>query len=65
MDDELPFTDPPEPHCCGNCDSFDGAYCMKSWNNLDEQYKDKDLDSREPTDTCDEWSGDCGFTMED
>ena len=60
----LPFTDPPERHCCGNCDNFDGDYCTKLWNNLDESYKDEDLDSRNPEDSCDEWSGEYGFRLD-
>ena len=64
MDDELPFTEIEEPHCCGNCDEYDGAYCMLRWNNLDESYKDEDLDSRNPEDTCDEWSGEYGFRLD-
>ena len=67
VEEPLPFTDPaePEPHCCGNCDNFDGDYCTKWWNNMDDSYKDEDRDSRRPGETCDDWSGEYGFSLKD
>ena len=48
----------PEP-CCNYCTSFNGDYCTKYWNNMDESYKDPDRDERDPCDVCDdyEWNG--------
>ena len=41
---------------CGNCMEFNGSYCTKLWNNLDESYRDVFRDSREPEDeACEDW----------
>jgi hypothetical protein len=42
--------------CCGNCKEYNGDYCTKFWNNLDECYKDTERDARDPEDeACDDW----------
>ena len=48
----------PEP-CCRYCTCFDGDYCTKFWNNMDESYCDPDRDGRDDYDYCDdfEWNG--------
>lgn len=59
MEEALPFTDPEEPpRCCGTCMEYNGSYCMKYWNNLDECYKDKDRDSKDPEDYCEDYEYD-------
>ena len=50
----LPFTDP-LPYGCWNCKEYDGTFCTKFWNNLDECYKDTERDLREPDDRCEDW----------
>ena len=35
---------------CGNCQNFNGLYCTKYWNNLDESFLDRDRDGRDPGD---------------
>ena len=56
-EDPLPFSDPPLPEKgCWNCMEYNGYACTIRWNNLDESYYDPDLDDREPTDSCPEWS---------
>ena len=53
-----------KPHC-GNCWQYNGMYCTKEWNNLDECYKDKDRDSKEPEDVCEDWEFDPMWSPED
>ena len=51
---------------CGNCYDFNGIYCTKLWNNLDECYLDKERDSRDPEDEpCEDWQYDPMWTPED
>ena len=66
-EEPLPFTDPaePEPHVCGNCDQYNGTYCTKYWNNMDDTYLDRDRDRRLTGETCDEWSCEYGFSLKD
>ena len=53
----LPFSDGPER--CGNCKHFDGTFCTKDWNNLDEAYKVDWRDEKSPeNDWCDDWEED-------
>ena len=54
---DIPFSDPPQDGCW-NCRIYNGDYCTKLWNNLDECYKDTDRDAREPSDICDDWEHD-------
>ena len=37
-----------------NCLLYNGTYCMKEWNNLDERYKVPERDKKDPADTCDD-----------
>lgn len=41
--------------CCGNCRHYNGDYCIRLWNNAEEDYLVKGRDDSEPTDYCDEW----------
>ena len=43
--------------CCDNCLHFNGDYCMREWNNAEEEYRIIDRDAREPEDYCDDWEG--------
>lgn len=46
-------------HCCGNCTHYNGEYCTREWNNLDECYKVSWRDEHEPGDeACDDWEFD-------
>ena len=45
------------PNCCGNCIHYNGSYCTRMWNNMDEDYK-TDEDEKEPEDYCDDWEWD-------
>jgi len=49
---------------CWNCKEFDGTFCRRLWNNLDECYKETERDFREPEDWCDEWDKDETVTEE-
>jgi len=53
-----------KPHC-GNCWNYNGMYCTKEWNNLDECYLVKDRDSKEPEDVCDDWEFNPMWSPED
>ena len=44
--------------CCGNCKEYNGTFCMKEWNNLDECYKVEWRDSKEPDEWCEDWEFD-------
>lgn len=55
-EEPLPFTDPPEDGCW-NCNDYNGDFCTKLWNNLDESYKVTWRDSKKPSDCCEDWSG--------
>ena len=62
----LPFTDPPvPPDGCWNCREYNGTFCTRLWNNLDECYKETERDFREPEDHCDEWQKDESVKPED
>lgn len=63
-EEPLPFSDPPEDGCW-NCRIYNGDYCTKLWNNLDECYKDTDRDVREPSDYCEDWEHDESAVLED
>lgn len=45
--------------CCENCFHYNGEYCMKEWNNADDDYRLEERDAREPDEFCDdyEWEG--------
>ena len=60
----LPFTDPPEDGCW-NCREYNGDFCTKLWNNLDECYKETERDLRDPDDKCDDWEKDPDAVWED
>ena len=62
--DDLPFTDPPDKRCCGTCDKYNGYCCMREWNNLDPVYYVPERDDRDEMDSCDDWSGEYGYTLE-
>jgi len=52
--------------CCGNCMEYNGRYCTKYWNNMDEDYLDKDRDSKEPDDeVCEDWEYDPDWVEEE
>ena len=40
---------------CENCLYFDGTYCIREWNNADEDYLISERDEREPDDYCDDY----------
>jgi hypothetical protein len=61
---EIPFSEPPKDGCW-NCREYTGDYCMKYWNNADEDYKDVDRDSKEPTDWCEDFDRDPDIAWED
>lgn len=42
---------------CDTCVLYDGTYCRKEWNNLDEDYKVEERDRKQPDDGCDDWEG--------
>lgn len=44
--------------CCGNCKEYNGTFCMKEWNNLDECYKVAWRDAKEPDEWCEDWEFD-------
>ena len=54
-DDEMFVPDP----CCFYCNHYTGDYCMKDWNNAEEEYCDPYRDSRDEYDLCEdyEWNG--------
>ena len=56
--DEIDEMFVPEP-CCKYCNSYNGDYCTKEWNNLDECYKVPERDEKDEYDVCDdyEWNG--------
>lgn len=44
---------------CGNCKEFNGTWCTKFWNNLDECYLDRERDNVKPEDdACEDWEFD-------
>ena len=53
MKDNLPFEEPSA--CCGNCRHFNGDFCTKDWNNMDEAYKVSWRDAKEPDDWCEDY----------
>ena len=61
---EVPFEDKPEKGCW-NCKTYNGDFCTKLWNNLDECFKDTMRDLREPSDCCDDWEEDESAVWED
>ena len=44
-----------DPRCCDNCTHYDGTYCTKEWNNLDEDYLITERDKKNWNDFCDDW----------
>ena len=40
---------------CENCGHFDGDYCMKEWNNAEEDFKVPERDARQPEDYCSDY----------
>ena len=45
--------------CCGNCKEYNGSYCTKYWNNMDDCYKVVERDSKDPEDPpCEDWEYD-------
>ena len=38
--------------CCGNCKYFNGAFCTKDWNNLDESFNVTRRDAKDSGDFC-------------
>lgn len=62
--DEIPFNDPPDDGCW-NCLEYNGNFCMKEWNNLDECYKVVWRDSKDPFDRCEDWNHDPDASIED
>jgi len=55
-EEPLPFTDPTPDNGCYNCFLYDGAHCMKEWNNLDPDYYVPERDDKYPEDCCEDWS---------
>ena len=54
--EEIPFSDPPLPEKgCWNCLNYNGDFCTKEWNNMDECYKVAWRDEKKPEDCCDDW----------
>lgn len=54
--EEIPFSDLPLPEKgCWNCWSYNGDFCTKEWNNMDECYKVAWRDEKKPEDCCDDW----------
>ena len=43
---------------CWNCLLYNGDYCTRYWNNMDESYRIHDRDSRDPLDYCPHWEHD-------
>ena len=62
-DDVIPFGDPPE--CCGTCRNFNGNFCTREWNNLDECYNVTWRDERIPEDWCEDYALDEGLGPDD
>lgn len=56
--DEIDEMFVPEP-CCKYCNSYNGDYCTKDWNNMDESYCIPERDEKDEFDSCDdyEWNG--------
>ena len=44
-----------EVKCCDNCIHFDGRYCTKELNNLDDTYLIPERDKRSGNDLCDDY----------
>ena len=44
----------PEP-CCRYCTHYNGDYCTKDWNNMDESYCITDRDEKDEYDVCDDY----------
>jgi len=64
--DEIPFSDPPLPEKgCWNCLNFNGDFCTKDWNNMDECYKVAWRDERKPENYCEDWRLDETINMEE
>ena len=61
---EVPFEDGPDDGCW-NCKLYNGDYCTKLWNNLDECYKDTERDERRPDESCEDWEHDPDAVWED
>lgn len=54
--DRLEGTDYRLPdECCAKCRSYNGDYCTKEWNNMDEDYKVEDRDAKDPDDYCEDF----------
>ena len=45
---------------CENCRYYNGDYCMRDWNNAEEDYKVPERDARDPDDYCDEYESEEG-----
>lgn len=60
----VPFNDPPD-NGCWNCINYNGDFCTKEWNNLDEAYKVEWRDEKEPSDSCEDWEKDEDAVWED
>lgn len=59
MKDDIPFSESPLPEKgCWNCRSFNGDFCTKYWNNMDECYKVTWRDEKNPDDCCEDWEYD-------
>ena len=64
--EQLPFSELPLPEKgCWNCLNYNGDFCTKEWNNLDECYKVVWRDSKEPEDCCDDWALDDTISSEE
>ena len=40
---------------CENCFHYDGGYCTKDWNNMDDDYMIPERDEKDPDDYCDDY----------
>ena len=50
---------------CWNCQMYNGDYCTKYWNNMDECYKDPDRDEKKPDEICEDWEHEPDAVWED
>ena len=48
------FRDGDAWQCCGNCAHYNGTYCTKLWNNMDEDYCVPERDKKEEDDCCED-----------